>query len=253
MAREIRAFQVVVPAGTTKAAGWSQDVSFPPREVVQVEIRIPPGPRGEMGFSLGSGGVPVLPSNAGGWVVADDQDIVWPLDGQWNSGAWSVQAYNTGQYDHTIYLTFLLDLPNATTAGPAPAAAAAVSGSVLPSGSVASGTAAAPSLPAPPSVPAPPSISAAGASGTVPATAAPLILPPSLPTLPGQAAPAPTDGPSGLLLGLADQGAVLWLSGPRLFALADQPSLEGLTGAGVPAASVSDQQVLDMTGTTTTS
>lgn len=111
MAAEIRNFRVAVPAGTLQANPQVTDLAMPAREVRSVRIRIPPGPAGLVGFALASAGTPVIPWGAGQWIVADDEVIDWPLEGQIDSGAWQLIAYNTGVFAHTLYVTFLLDLP----------------------------------------------------------------------------------------------------------------------------------------------
>lgn len=97
-------WEAVVPAGTAKDAGWTFDLTMPVGTVVAVSVRVPPGPRGEVGFALGAAGVAVLPENPGGWIVTDDETIPWDTEDQISSGAWELLAYNTGQYDHSIYV-----------------------------------------------------------------------------------------------------------------------------------------------------
>ena len=111
MAQEIREFAVRVPAGTGKAAPLVTNVSFPERTVTGVGWRVPPGPSGLMGWALTSAGAPVIPIQPGTYIVTDNQSGTWPLAGYLDSGNWQVTAYNTGTYDHTVYLTFELDLP----------------------------------------------------------------------------------------------------------------------------------------------
>jgi len=116
---EIRSFAVTIPTGTTQSAPYTQDIFFPARIVTGVHWKVPPGPSGYMGWKLTmSGGNAVIPAG-GGWIVADNQDDVWPLTGQPDSGAWELTGYNTGQYDHTVYLDFLLDLVGQTITNPA--------------------------------------------------------------------------------------------------------------------------------------
>jgi len=117
MSREIRAFECVIPAGTAKAAPVTFSLAMPARIVDQIDIRIPPGPNGLMGFQLTSSGAQIIPYNAGAFVVANDERLTWPLTNQITSGAWALTGYNTGQYDHTVYVKFLLSLPG-QPAGP---------------------------------------------------------------------------------------------------------------------------------------
>lgn len=113
MAREVRTYAVAIPAGTLEADPYVADLDMPARDVVGVRVRIPPGPAGLVGWALGSAGVRVIPWGEGQWIVADDEVIEWPLAGQIQSGAWQLQGYNLGVYDHTVYVTFLLDPPGA--------------------------------------------------------------------------------------------------------------------------------------------
>ncbi len=135
MARQIRSFTVTIPANTPETALYSADISFPPMVVTEIDIRVPPGPRGKMGFAIGSAGQPVLPYEAGQFIVADDEKIAWPLAGLWDSGSWQLFGYNTGVYDHSVYVTFLLDLVNQTQNPVTPALSSA---SISSSGSASS-------------------------------------------------------------------------------------------------------------------
>lgn len=121
MASEVRIFEVTVPAGTTSASPQVSDTSFPPRSVESIEIRVPPGPSGLVGFRVTMAGNPVIPVNTDEWVITDNEIINWPLTGYPDSGAWQVTAYNTDIYDHTIYVRFLLNqvTGQAATASPA--------------------------------------------------------------------------------------------------------------------------------------
>jgi hypothetical protein len=115
VAQEIREFAVLVPAGTAKTSPLVSDISFPERAVIAVSWRVPPGPSGLMGWALTSAGTPVIPIQQGTYVVTDNQSATWPLEGYLDSGNWQVTAYNLGLYDHTVYLTFLLDLPGSVS------------------------------------------------------------------------------------------------------------------------------------------
>lgn len=120
MAQEVREFAVLVPAGTPQAAPVTVNVSFPSRLVRAVSWRVPPGPSGMMGWALTSAGTPVIPIQPRTFIVTDNQAGTWPLEGFLDSGNWQVTAYNTGLYPHTVYLTFLLDLPGTPDGAPPP-------------------------------------------------------------------------------------------------------------------------------------
>lgn len=109
MAREVRNFAVLVPAGTAIAAPLIRALTMPARIVRSVRFRLPPGPSGSVGFALVSTGAQIIPWEPGTWLVMDDESVEWPLEGQMETGAWQLRAYNVGRWDHTIYVTFLLD------------------------------------------------------------------------------------------------------------------------------------------------
>lgn len=120
MAREIRTRKAKIPSGTPISAPVTVDVSFPPRVVQRVDLLVPAGANGLVGFQLANSGGQVIPADAGDWIIANGETIVWPLENQIDSGSWQVIGYNTGIYDHTIYLRFLLALVQSAGAGAQP-------------------------------------------------------------------------------------------------------------------------------------
>lgn len=109
MAQEVRSFVITIPHGTLQTAPITTELEMPPRVVRQINIRVPPGPRGEMGFQIGASGVQVIPHNVGQYLVLDDESLSWQLDNQIDSGGWEISGYNNGDYDHTIHIRFLVD------------------------------------------------------------------------------------------------------------------------------------------------
>lgn len=122
MAREVYRFGVTVPHGTTQAAPQVTSLKMPDREVSRVEIKIPPGPHGLVGFQLASGGVQMIPINAGQFINADDETLGWNLEGFITTGAWQMIAYNLGAFDHTLEVRFDCELIPDSRAGSIPAA-----------------------------------------------------------------------------------------------------------------------------------
>jgi len=114
MAFEVRTFQVTIPAGTAKTSLYVESLPMPPREVVRIDMMIPAGSRGVMGFQIGSSGQQIIPKAQGTFIIADNETIVWDFEGQIDSGAWELFGYNTGTYDHTVYIRFLVN-PTTTT------------------------------------------------------------------------------------------------------------------------------------------
>lgn len=118
MASEVRHYTITIPAGTPKDARWYQDLDMPPRIVREIEIIVPPGPRGTVGFAIGSSGQPVIPRQTDEWIVTDDEKIRWPFETGVDSGGWQLFGWNAGTYDHTIYLRFLVDPVTQDTGSP---------------------------------------------------------------------------------------------------------------------------------------
>lgn len=104
MATQLYTFTVTVPAGTTQAAPQVTALTMPAGYVSRVEVRVPPGPRGVVGFALGAAGQPIIPYAAGTWVIADDEPLAWDFERLIQTGAWQLFAYNLGQFAHTLYL-----------------------------------------------------------------------------------------------------------------------------------------------------
>jgi hypothetical protein len=107
----IHVFPVTIPAGTPASAPQVTPLTFPAGPVVSVEFLVPPGPRGCVGFSLGSGGTQVIPYETGTWLVYNDTEKEWKLTDHVDSGSWQLFAYNIGTYPHTITVTFHVDPP----------------------------------------------------------------------------------------------------------------------------------------------
>ena len=112
MAREIRQYAFTIPAGTAKVTPYTETIVFPPRIVVQIDWKVPPGPSGDVGWAIGSSGIPVIPRDANTWIVTDNESNSWILEDFHDSGSWELFGYNVGTYDHTIYFTFLCNLPS---------------------------------------------------------------------------------------------------------------------------------------------
>ena len=176
MAITIYTFANVIPAGTPKTSPLKFGMTVPAYDVEQLEIRVPPGPRGEVGFFISSGGVQMLPRPSGSFIITDNERILWELEGQISSGAWEMTAYNTGQFQHTLYVDIhLAGLAPLLQAVSAPIAASDL-GQTAPSP--------APPPPVAPPQPVPP-----------PPPPPPAPPPPPPPPPPSPAPPPPGQGP----------------------------------------------------------
>lgn len=108
MTTRVEVFQVVVPAGTLSAAPVTIATRFDDGIVDRLEILVPPGPNGLMGFRVNHGGGAVFPRETSKWIVADGEKIDWPMEEVHTAGDWAIVAYNTGIHDHTLYVRFLV-------------------------------------------------------------------------------------------------------------------------------------------------
>jgi hypothetical protein len=107
-ASRIEVFDVLVAAGTSKAAAVETDTSFLPGELVALEVDIPDGHAGLTGFMVLHAHGQVIPRTAGAWIVGNDDHLNWDLIGYGNSGSFSVLAYNTDIFPHTFHFRFLV-------------------------------------------------------------------------------------------------------------------------------------------------
>lgn len=120
MATEIRQYTLAIPAGTLATAPATLDTSFPARVVDRIEIVVPAGPNGTVGFKILNSDVQIIPYGSDEWVVTSNESISWDLDGYIDSGSWQLAAYNGGINQHSIYIRYLLSLPGTTSSGTAP-------------------------------------------------------------------------------------------------------------------------------------
>jgi hypothetical protein len=115
MAQRIENFEVTIPSGTAIAAPQTTNLDFNDGIVERMEVLIPRGPSGRVGFRILHSGDAVIPYDRTKWLIADDEVIKWDLENYPTGSAWAVQAYNIGAYDHTLYFRLLVrETPRAT-------------------------------------------------------------------------------------------------------------------------------------------
>ena len=98
-------FEPTTPHGTSQAAPYTDDLTLPNYEVQLIRWRVPPGPQGNLGWQLWYSDALILPQN-GLWMIADNEYDKLELDELPTAGDWQFKGYNSGTYDHTVYLTF---------------------------------------------------------------------------------------------------------------------------------------------------
>lgn len=106
MAERIEAFDVTIPLGTAIATPQVTALSFNQGVVQKLVIVIPPGPSGLVGFRIRHSTQTIIPNSGSGWIIADNERIEWPLEGYPVGNKWTIQAYNTDVFPHTLYLRF---------------------------------------------------------------------------------------------------------------------------------------------------
>lgn len=106
MADRLEWFAVVIPAGTPQSVPVVIPCVFNDGSVVEIDVKVPPGPNGNVGFFVGAGGSQYVPRTPGSFIVPDNDYFTWPLANAITSGSWSVTAYNTDIFDHTIQVGF---------------------------------------------------------------------------------------------------------------------------------------------------
>lgn len=111
MPSEFLQFAVTIPHGTAEATPHRAQLPMTPRIVREFRVRVPPGGKGYVGWAIGNAGQPVIPLNAGAWIVTNNATLPFVVDGFTTSGTWWLIGYNTGDHDHTIYITAGVDRP----------------------------------------------------------------------------------------------------------------------------------------------
>lgn len=109
MATRIEAPALVVPAGTPIATPVSAPLFANRAELQEIEVLVPPGPSGLVGFSFWHSSRQIIPAVDGTWIITDNETIRWPLNKYSVQPNWSIQAYNLDVYPHTLYVRVLLD------------------------------------------------------------------------------------------------------------------------------------------------
>lgn len=128
MADEVLSFEIAIQPGSSRAAPVTFPLAQPSRYVQSIEVDVPSGPNGNVGFQIASSGVPVIPHNLGAWIVPNAQHFQWASQIWPSSGDWELIAYNTGGYQHMLWVRFNVNaITQASGAAPTPPDLAALS------------------------------------------------------------------------------------------------------------------------------
>lgn len=108
MATRIEGFDATIPPGALPAAPTVTPLAFQDAYVERIEIVVPDGPSGLMGFAIFYGSQQVIPFKAGQWIIANGETISWNVTDYPTGGQWALRGYNIDAFPHTLHLRFLL-------------------------------------------------------------------------------------------------------------------------------------------------
>lgn len=106
MAIRVLPFAVTIPAGTPETAPATVPIDLDGWVVQRLDLDVPAGPAGLMGFQIYNNGVPWIPYGPGEWIIWDDAKDSYYLEDQPTASGWAVVGYNTGTYDHQVTVRF---------------------------------------------------------------------------------------------------------------------------------------------------
>lgn len=93
-------------AGVAIVDNFRVPLSFDGWAIEQIDLEVPPGPAGTMGFYLDNNGVQWVPRSPGEWLVWDDRSESFYPTGYPTAGGWGIVGYNEGLYDHSVIVRF---------------------------------------------------------------------------------------------------------------------------------------------------
>lgn len=108
MADRIETPAVTVAAGTAIATPQTTSFNWRDGIIERIEVRVPPGPSGLVGFRILHSGQQVIPFQGTDWVITDDETLPWDVQNFPTGNKWSMRAYNLDLYPHTLYFRFLM-------------------------------------------------------------------------------------------------------------------------------------------------
>ena len=107
MSYQVRQFTAVIPANTAKASPVTINLATGYWEIDSIDLEVPSGPAGLMGFQLWIGGGQWIPYEAGEYIVWDDITYSWAMSDQPVGQQWSVVGYNTDPVNnHQVTVRF---------------------------------------------------------------------------------------------------------------------------------------------------
>ena len=119
MAIRVFQFDSTIPAGTPAGSPVTVAIALDNWQLESLDLEVPPGPAGLMGFYVSNNGVQWIPQSPGTFIVWDDKKDSWTFEDQPNASGWAVVGYNTGFFDHSVITRWHVNQPTAAdvTAG----------------------------------------------------------------------------------------------------------------------------------------
>lgn len=113
VATRIYVYLVTVPSGTPEASPVDTDLEFTDGRIERIEIMVPPGPSGLVGFAVIHSSQQIIPYQAGTFIIADNEVLRWDLQRYPEGSPWTIRAYNLDEYDHTLHVRlYINDVPD---------------------------------------------------------------------------------------------------------------------------------------------
>jgi hypothetical protein len=106
MADRVYWYTNVIPALTHIATPITFPMAFNAANVEQIDIIVPPGPAGSVGFQIVYGGGSFLPQSPGQYIVADNYVFTFSQSKAPDGGNYAFKAYNEDIIPHTIQVAF---------------------------------------------------------------------------------------------------------------------------------------------------
>jgi len=94
MATEVHQFTATIPKNTPQTALSITNLVLDNRSVESIDLEVPAGPAGLMGFYLARSGTQVIPFEDGEYIVWDDRFKNWPMSDLPTSQGWQIVGYN---------------------------------------------------------------------------------------------------------------------------------------------------------------
>lgn len=106
MASEVHQFSATIPAGTPTSAPVTIELGQANYEIESIDLEVPPGPSGLMGFYIALSEQQWIPWEMGEYIIWNDRTESWQTENQVVNGGWEVVGYNLGMYDHAVIVRF---------------------------------------------------------------------------------------------------------------------------------------------------